>query len=88
MKTRCLIKVLPAIWCLIRGLGLQLAGLCRSYLFIIDTCFYLLLSQKVSLFATQQNHPLFFRQRPEIKKKKSVTKEIGSVSPYTHTVTL
>lgn len=40
-----LIKGLLAILSLVRGLGLQWAGLCRNYLSIIDACFHLIPSQ-------------------------------------------
>lgn len=66
-----LFKGLSVIWGLIRSLGLQLAGLCRSYLSIIDACFHFLPSQKVSPFANPKPQPLV-RQWLELKKTKTM----------------
>lgn len=80
------IKRLSAIWGLVRGLGLQLAGLCRSYLSIIDACFHLLPSQKVSAFANPKSQPLFIKQGPELKTKVMST-EISSIRLCSYSAT-
>lgn len=75
-----LFKGLSVIWGLIRSLGLQLAGLCRSYLSIIDACFHFLPSQKVSTFANPKPQPLV-RQWLELKKNKDYVKRNRQYGP-------